>query len=394
MNQLELSIMPTGPEDLATLERLDLDCQVREMSWETAWADLMKVALYQHGPDVSQIGSSWISNLAAMRALRPFTQREIIALGGADTFVPASWEASQVPGRGRGWAIPWLTDARVIFYWRDMLQEAGVDEQSAFQTPAHVEETLDRLQTNGVSKAPWANTVQIPFLTLQNVASWIWGMGGELVSAGGRNARFSEPAALAGARAYFGLHRYLPPGIQDMQVDQIINLFVERQAAVTMGLPNWLHSVRQQHSADPDVLANLGVALPPGPSFVGGSGLVVWRHSRDEWDAVDLVRQLISQEAQLEYCQSTGYLPARLDVLHEPPYSTDPHYRVMVKALKAGRSFPTFRLWGLVEERLGAALSKIWGIILDDPSQDLDAVIAQQLEPLNKRLEETLSGMS
>jgi multiple sugar transport system substrate-binding protein len=273
-----------------------------------------------------------------------------------------------------------------------MLQEADVDEQSAFQTPAHVEQTLDRLQTSGVSKAPWTNTVQIPFLTLQNVASWIWGAGGELVSAGGRNARFSEPAALAGARAYFGLHRYLPPGIQDMDVDQIINLFVERQAAVTMGLPNWLHSVRHQYSENPDVLANLGVALPPGPPFVGGSGLVVWQHSRQEWDAVDLVRQLISQEAQLEYCQSTGYLPARLDVLNEPPYSTDPHYQVMVKALKAGRSFPTFRLWGLVEERLGAALSKIWDIILDDPSQDLDAIIAQQLKPLSQRLEGALSG--
>jgi multiple sugar transport system substrate-binding protein len=327
-----------------------------------------------------------------MRALRPFTQREINTLGGSDTFVPASWEASLVPGRGRGWAIPWLTDVRVIYYWRDMLQEAGVDEQSAFQTPAHVEETLDRLQTSGVSDAPWIVAVQFPLATLHNVASWVWGVGGELVSAGGRNARFGEPAALAGTRVYFGLHRYLPPGMQQMNIDQMVNLFSDRHAAVAMGTPNWLRIVRYRHSENPDVLTNLGVALPPGPSYVGGSGLVVWQHSRQEWDAVDLVRQLISKEKQLEYCQGTGYLPARLDVLNEPPYSTDPHYQMMVKALKVGRSFPTFRLWGLVEERLSKVLSTVWDVILDDPSQDLDAIIAQQLEPLSKRLEETLAG--
>jgi multiple sugar transport system substrate-binding protein len=393
MESLEFSAILGNPNDLVVLERLDLDCQIRTMSWETAWAELMKAALYQHGPDVSQIGASWISNLAAMRALRPFTQREIDNLGGPDAFVTASWEASQVPGRGRGWAIPWLTDVRVIYYWRDMLQKASVDEQSAFQTPAHIEETLDHLQTSGASKAPWIVVVQFPFATLHNVASWVWGVGGELVSAGGRNARFSEPAALAGTRVYFGLHRYLPPGIKDLEVDQIVNLFADRQAAVAMGTPNWLQLVRQRNKENPDVLANLGVALPPGPPYVGGSSLVVWRHSRDEWDAVDLVRQLISQEAQLEFCRGTGYLPARLDVLNEQPYSADPHYQVIVKALKAGRSFPTFRLWGLVEERLSAALSEIWDIILDDPSQDLDAIIARQLEPLSRRLDETLSGM-
>jgi multiple sugar transport system substrate-binding protein len=393
MNSLELSIISANPDEITALEGFDLDCHIHMMTWETAWAELIKVALYQHGPDVSQIGSSWLSNLAAMQGLRPFTQREISSLGGPEAFVSASWEASLVPGRGRGWVIPWLTDVRVIYYWRDMLQEAGVDEQSAFQTPAHMEETLDRLQTSGVSKAPWIVTLQLPLTTLHNVASWVWGAGGELVSARGRNALFGEPAALAGARAYFGLQRYLPPGIQHMDIAQVFNLFADRQAAVAMGTPNWLQLTRQQNSTSPDVLAYLGVALPPGPPFVGGSGLIVWRHSRNEWEAVDLVRQLLNKENQLEYCQRIGYLPARLDVLNEPPYSTDPHYQVMVQALEVGRSFPTFRLWGLVEERLSAALNEVWDIILGDPSQNLDAVIAGQLEPLSQRLDESLSGM-
>ena len=39
-------------------------------------------------------------------------------------------------------------------------------------------------------------------------------------------------------------------------------------------------------------------------------------------------------------------------------------------------------------------MGKVWNIILDDPSQDLDAVIVSQLEPLSQRLDRTLSGMS
>jgi multiple sugar transport system substrate-binding protein len=65
--------------------------RLRLLSWDTAWSDLIKVALYGDGPDVSEIGSTWIGDLVAMTALRAFDAQNISALGGASYFLPTSW---------------------------------------------------------------------------------------------------------------------------------------------------------------------------------------------------------------------------------------------------------------------------------------------------------------
>jgi multiple sugar transport system substrate-binding protein len=81
----------------------------------------------------------------------------------------------------------------------------------------------------------------------------------------------------------------------------------------------------------------------------------------------------------------------RIDALAEPPYATDPFFQVMGEALRAGRTYPTLPMWGLVEERLSNALIQIWAAVIANPDQGVDAVIIQRLEPLSRRLELTLS---
>ena len=78
-----------------------------------------------------------------------------------------------------------------------------------------------------------------------------------------------------------------------------------------------------------------------------------------------------------------------MDVLSEPPYTTDPHLVVIGEALKAGRAYPSFRRWGLVEERLSMAFDRIWAELLSHPDKDLDTVL-EELVILSDRLEITL----
>ena len=66
MSDLELSIMahsPTTEPDLQPiLAKFEVQhrvkVKVRVFSWESGWTELMKFALYGHGPDVSEIESS------------------------------------------------------------------------------------------------------------------------------------------------------------------------------------------------------------------------------------------------------------------------------------------------------------------------------------------------
>ncbi len=170
---------------------------------------MVKTALYGHGPDVSEIGSTWIGNLIAMNALRPFDLPELYKLGGEKVFLPASWQSGQVPDEAIVYAIPWLADTRLIYYHRSALEKAGLDAGTAFDSPAQLSATLQRLQDSGC--APWVMCTATPRRLLQEAASWVWSAGGDFVSADGKRILFDQPEALAGLKAYFELGRYLTP---------------------------------------------------------------------------------------------------------------------------------------------------------------------------------------
>ena len=55
--------------------RHGIHVHVQRIDWASAWDELMRIALYGQGPDVSEIGSTWLGTLVEMDALRPLTSR-------------------------------------------------------------------------------------------------------------------------------------------------------------------------------------------------------------------------------------------------------------------------------------------------------------------------------
>jgi multiple sugar transport system substrate-binding protein len=388
--EIELSLMAGEAGAIQPLlDQFQADQRVRVrlrlLAWDTAWSDLVKVGLYSDGPDVSEIGSTWLGDLVAMNALRPFEARDLALLGEAAAFLPTTWLGTRLIGDPQHWAIPWLTGARLLYYRRDLLARAGVDEAGAFASPEALEQTLARLADSGAA-VPWTVPTGPTHTTLLNVASWVWGAGGDFISPDGKRTYFSQPEAQAGLRAYFGLGRFLAPEVRHLTGLQPDDQFLQSpETAVTLSGP-WLLGAAQA-AAHADLRGQLGVALPPGPSFVGGSHLVVWKHSRQAEAAVRLVAFLSQREPQLAYSQAVGLIPTRLEALSAPPFATHPLWQLAIRGLRTGRSFLVTRSWGLMEDRLTTALAGLWGDVLKDPDADLQALIGRRLEPLAKRLD-------
>lgn len=385
--EIEFSVMePTAKHIQPLLDQFeaenDIHVRLRAMTWDVAWGDLVRrVALYGDGPDVSEIGSTWLGDLVAMNSLHPFQPSDIQSLGGASAFLPSAWQGTHVVGQPQTWAIPWVTGARLVLYRRSLLQDAGIDERLAFHTAAQFDDTLHRLQANGVA-VPFTFPTGVTHTSLLNAASWVWGAGGDFIAPEGRYTLFSQPAARAGLQGYYALGRYLAPQVQHLNGLEPEEFFVDNpQTAVTLS-GAWTFDL-----ASADLRADLGVALPPGASFVGGSHLVVWKHTPQAEAAVRLIRFLAQTPAQVRLSQQLGLLPATLDGLASPPYATDPLWRVAVQGLKTGRSFPVTRSWGLMEDRLTTVFATIWADLLANPDQDLDTAIARRLDPLARRLD-------
>ncbi len=395
---LELSIMNHGPrfiEEVRTMlaqfeKDTGTEVDLRVLEWRDAWAELVKVALYSDGPHVSEIGNTWLSEFVSMNALRPFVGGEVTRLGGAQHFLSSAWQ-SVTPAAASNvtvmtWAVPWLADMRLIHYRRDLLERAGIDARTAFQTPQSLLETCAQLQAAGV-----AHPIVLPSrqtrMTLHSLAAWVWGWGGDFTSPDGKKILFVSERAKAGLYAYFDLARYMSPDMRDRDEYQSDTAFLSGAAAITISGP-WLHA---SPDASPEVKAYTGQSLPPGAPYIGGSHLVIWKHTRYVEPALLLVRYLNSLEAQIRLVQASGLFPTRLEVLAREPFRSDPFYQMAGEGLRTGRTFPTFSLWGLVENKLAEAFTAIWADILLTPEANIHAIVDEHLNDTAQRLNSTLA---
>ena len=394
MGELVFSVFEHGSGSIARMRELLSEFEEQEkirvrletIPWDVSWSRLVEVALYHNGPDVSEIGNTWVMDFFHMNALDPFTRDEInLITDGARFFEPA-WDSCVTPSDGMMrsvWAIPWSGDVRVVYYRRDLLAKAGVDESTAFQDAAAFTNTLKRLRESGVP-TPLAMQTRFSHISVHNLAAWIWGAGGDFISADSRKILFHQDASLEGIKSYFRLGRYLGAQslLDDTQADQ---MFWSGEAAVLMS-GYWV--IRESRML-PNVWQNLGVTRLPGIPFVGGQNLAIWKHSRQRNSAVRLLRFLSSQAVEQGVYPNFG-LPIRENGWSSPPFNS-PQYDIFRALLDSGRSFPNGRLWGLVEKRLTEVLPNLWSEVLQAPEKS-DEIVETQIRNLANRLEMAIGG--
>src|SRR3974377_529065 len=103
-DELECSIQARSAELIQSLldefeAQHHIRVKVRTLSWDTAWRDLVKAALYSAGAEVAEIGSTWLGDLVAMNALHAFTPDEVNLLGRASNFIPSAWQGCHLSGQ-------------------------------------------------------------------------------------------------------------------------------------------------------------------------------------------------------------------------------------------------------------------------------------------------------
>lgn len=392
--EIEFSIMGDNAANLQPLldqfeAEQHIHVRLRTLPWDTGWSTLVKAALYNDGPDVSEIGTTWLGDLIGMNAPRAFNAAEVVTFGKAGAFLPLAWRTCTQFGDSHVWAIPWLVGARLIYYRQDLLEAAGLEAKKVFSSNQNLLAALAQLHACGVAH-PWTVPTGATHTTILNAASWVWEAGGGFIREDGKGTRFTEPAALEGLRAYFNLGRFLSPAVRPLNGLEPDHWFLTHaDTAMTISGP-WLFCQAQQQM-EPEQLRRMQVVLPPGPAFVGGSNLIIWKYSAKVEAAVKLIRFLTQAGTQAAYSRQIGLLPARLEALSAPPFSTDLFWQTAAAGLHSGRAFRAIRLWGLVEERLTSALAAVWADMLSAPELDAAEPLARHLPPVARRLDYLLS---
>lgn len=354
--ELTVWIMETGSPEAATeyfdrvTERFNeeyphVDVHVQFIPWLSAHQNLITSIASGNAPDISELGTTWNPEFAAMGALMNLDD---VDFGINDGWVPALEEVATYNGSLYG--VPWYAGLRQLVYNKDIFEQAGVD------VPTTYDEVWE------VGEAILANTDAYPYpavgISQHFVLPKIWHFGGELAVLEEEDGEtrwvstVNEPEAVAAVEFYTDMYKagFVPSGALNWSVLDTRQAFAHEDLAMTIDLPQGINAMLNEN---PNLEGKVGVAPLPGnesnASFIGGSNLGVFEQSDNKELAIEYLKVMVSEEFISEWAQFTGFFPGTLEGLENPVFTEDDTLRLFAEQLPNGRAYPASPSWGRFE---------------------------------------------
>ncbi|HEV8600736.1 MAG TPA: sugar ABC transporter substrate-binding protein [Gemmatimonadales bacterium] len=278
--------------------------RVQQIPWSAAHEKLLTAIVGRATPDVAQMGNTWIPEMATLGALAPIT------LPVADSsYFPGILATNVVSDTLFG--LPWYADTRVLFYRKDLLEQAGY--RAIPETWAGWREAMVAIKRRqGADRyalfLPMNEWPPLAILGLQQ--------GSPLIDAAAYGT-FRQPAFARAFDFLLSLYRDgLAPSVNNNEIANLYQEFARGTFAMYITGPWNLGEFRRR--LPPELQHAWATAPLPGPtgaesgvSLAGGSSLVVFRASRQRQLALELVEYLSRPEQQSRFYRLTGDLPAR-----------------------------------------------------------------------------------
>jgi multiple sugar transport system substrate-binding protein len=409
---VRLWVMNNGPDPVNDTEDLvkpfekasGIDVKVQLVGWDVQFDRIRNAAVSGEGPDVTQAGTTQVPFFAALGGFEDVGDR-VGDIGGDGAYAPGVWQTTQLQGEDATYAVPWFTEARAIYYRKDLLEKARVDPNTAFTDWDAFKSTLQKLKDSGAvdNKKTYAfgSPGKQAFDLVHHVMPFVWDAGGAELNDAADKSTIASGEAQEGVEFIANL---LPDGLYDptaLEKDgtQVEESFKGGRLAVWIGGP-WVLSTIQRKDDDAwsdEARNNVGVApMPSGPSgkaytFVGGSNLMMFKSSENKDAAWELMKFLSQDDTQTAYADLMGMFPARLEP-QEKAGQKDENYASFFKAIQDGRTYAPIPQWGQVEvayrTRFGNILDMAAGHGKGDYSPE---AVAKELEEAQKEADGLLA---
>lgn len=217
---------------------------------------------------------------------------------------------------GKLLAMPWFTDAGLLFYRKDLLEKYKLQAPSTWEDLAAAAKVIQ----DGERKAGAADFQGFVFqgkayegLTCDAV-EWISSYnGGNIVDASGKITINNPNAVKALKTAASWIGTIAPTGVLNYAEEEARGVFQGGKAAF---MRNWPYAWSLGNGADSPIKGKIGVApLPKGgadgknAATLGGWQLAVSKYSKNPDAAADLVMYMTSKQVQKERAIKGSYNP-------------------------------------------------------------------------------------
>jgi multiple sugar transport system substrate-binding protein len=403
---VKLWIMPNGPQPKEDMEaslkpftdKTGIKVNVEVVDWGVQLDRIRNAAVSGEGPDITQAGTTQVPFFAALGGFEDLSDR-VGDIGGADAYPEGVWKTTQVVGQDGTWALPWVTEARSIYYRKDILAKAGVDPSTAFQDWDSFRSTLQTIKGKVPGIQPFGTPGKKAFDLVHHVMPFVWDAGGAELTDDNSKSAINSPEAVQGVEFFAGL---VKDGLADksqLERDgtQVENQFKGGKIAVWIGGPWVLPSAQRKEDTNWVPAARKNVALAPMPAgpngdaftFVGGSNLMMFKSSQHKNEAWEVMKYLSQDQVQTDYAKLLGFFPSRQEPQQTYGASSGPNGEAVFKAIQQGRTYSPIPQWAEIEN----AYKGRFGNILDQASkgQASEADIQKQLDEAAKEADGLLA---
>lgn len=354
-------------------EHPDIRVEVQQIPLKAAHQKLLTAYAGGSLPDLTQLGNTWIPELAALHALEPLQARvdRSIDINPADYF-GSIWATNRIDGVLYG--IPWYVDTRLLFYRVDLLREAG------YETPprdwAQWQQQMDAIRAKSGGKR-WG--VLLPTNEYEQLQSLALQQSDPLLRDGGRYGNFESAGFKRALAFYVGLFkRGDAPPFTNVQVSNPWDEFGRGAYVFYLSGPWNIGEFRKRLPASQQ--ADWSTAPLPGPdgpgaSNAGGSSLVILRASRHKDAAWKLIEFLSRPAVQRRFYDLLGDMPPRRSSWEGGALQGDPKARAFRDQLERVKSTPLVPEWEQIatEMQLVAARAIAGQLGIDQATAEIDA---------------------
>jgi len=243
--------------------KIEVECEM--LSWSRSWFRLMRAIKEKSGPDIIQVGTTWIGTLGYLGAVHKLDKN----VGAKNNFIPAFLDMCR--SYNHIWALPWFCEGRVLFYRKDILSKSGIKPQDItnWDNFKHTCSAVSKI--SGIE--PIGFSGQKEQAILQDMAAWIWSYGGDFLSQDSKHATFTQNETRLGMKylAQLIADKHISEDSLEQNIGEVAENFFMHGAYAFMFSSSWPLQVylnpASKHYIGKLKSSNYGVMLvPAGPS--------------------------------------------------------------------------------------------------------------------------------
>ncbi len=336
---------------------------------------LITAAAGEQLPDLVRADIGWVPELANLGVLEPLSTSMPDFQTYADQVYPGTLATNM--WKGTYYGLPLDTNTRVLLYNKSFFEKAGVTvpttvEELMAAGPALKEAGAYAFADNGAGG--W------------NMLPWIWSAGGDITDPDVTKATgyLNSPESVKGIQNLVDMYNagFMPAivlgdsgGLQTSD-----GLATDKYATILDG--PWMYPIFAGQYPDFTVSASPVPAGPGGSiSVVGGEDIVMTQSSTNKEAAMEFMRYLLSEDAQLAMAE-VGQMPV-LSNLGPQLSSINAYYAQFVDQLQTAKPRPPTPVWSqidsIMQDEIRAAFrgDKTVQEALDEAASQADALLAE-----------------